>query len=140
MKTFKTSILICLLLMSVGCSRRDDSASYKKSGTWSQTDTSYIFTVEDDEFDGDVYQAGEYYLSVIDIDDSTDAQLYDIYILDHKDYTDEELDLIEADSSVGGYGEFTDTLYLKNGDYIYVRALKDQDGTTSGTFNIQLVD
>lgn len=113
-----SAVFLLIIIMAVGCGEKSGS-KYQSKGEWSLYDTNYVFAIEVDDFDGDIYQAGKYDFKLTSAD-ASDAGLFDIYtstelITDSSDLTENMLVGI-----VGGMELFTLTMKLETGTYVYV--------------------
>lgn len=95
--------------------------------------TNYMFAVEKEDFDGDVFESGDYrfYVRGTAAEPEDTVIVWDIYVSKNCYTNQSELNEYEYVSSVGGNSNVEDTIYLSKGDYVYLNyneALGDPRG------------
>lgn len=119
MKKALLIIFIFILLISILYACKPDS-KYKTKGDWA-LDTNYVFAVEIDDYNGDIFQAGTYEFTTKVFDKHKIPAIYDIYISD-KYYTRlNGLKESEFVGSVGGREDASIEITLTAGKYVYVK-------------------
>ena len=114
----KATIILAILLSTLILCACGSMSKYQTGCTWA-LDENYCFAVEVDNFDGDVYQAGNYKFSS-KIWDKKIPAIYDIYVSQNLYNKTRSLQETEFVGSVGGIAnEFVETT-LSPGDYVYV--------------------
>ncbi|MFV0246468.1 MAG: hypothetical protein ACK5HS_00830 [Mycoplasmatales bacterium] len=115
----------------------ETSNSYKKSGSWAMMD-GYLFAIENEDFDGDVYQAGDYHFSTSGATKNKPAAVYNIYT--SKELYTESADVINNANlkcSAGGVGNIECDASLEKGDYVYIEVTENVSGS-SGMIKFKL--
>lgn len=100
--------------------------------------SNYMFAVENDNYNGDVFESGSYLFSPICVIESKDyvPTVWDIYISKNSyDNTSQLLDN-ELIGSVGGNEQLTLSVKLEKGDYVYV-IYNETALTPTGMLNIE---
>lgn len=117
-------IVCCLILILILCGCEQGN-QYKKSGEWTAL-SNYMFAVEVDDFDGDVYEAGTYHFYP-DLVDRIDGMLsnetpivWDIYISENEYKNMSELTDSEYVASIGGLAKIEEDIILEKGKYVYI--------------------
>lgn len=146
--------LFCVLALC-GCTNNNTSENYTTQNTTVETteateatnamgfltstswalDTSYMFAVEAEEYDGDNLAAGEYIFKTTNTT-MGEAPIYDIYI-ENKELSSIS-QLSDIDFSVGGAGSYPIRYELKKGDYVYVVPYDDLMYTPKGYLKIDI--
>lgn len=124
MKRILSLILIFVLCITclAGCGKK---SNYKSSGTWANS-SNYMFAVEIDDFDGDVYEAGTYrfFPDLVDRVDSLMCSetpiVWDVYVSYHEYTKLSELKESEYVASIGGITKTEEDIVLKKGNYVYI--------------------
>lgn len=124
MKRILSLILIFVLCITclAGCGKK---SNYKSNGTWANL-SNYMFAVEIDDFDGDVYEAGTYhfYPDLVDRVDSLMSSetpiVWDVYVSYHEYTKLSELKESEYVASIGGITKTEEDIVLKKGNYVYI--------------------
>lgn len=132
-------------------SNEEPSNNYMTSGEWAMYDSSYMFAVEVDSFNGDIFKAGKYKFKLsagrtkAASGDSLAVlpAIFDIYIGD-KEYSsiaETKQAIPEPQISIGGMGsEDTEIEYeLLAGQYVYIIPY-DVDYEPSGYINFEIVE
>lgn len=94
---------------------------YVTEGVWALT-SNYIFAIENDSFDGDVFQKGTYrfYPTSVTVTDKEIPIVWDIYLSDKLYSSTSQLPDSEYITSVGGWNNDEATLELEKGQYVYI--------------------
>ena len=115
-------LCVVLIFMLCGCM---NSSKYKNSGDWSGL-SNYMFAVEVDDFDGDIYEAGTYrfYPDLVDRIDGLMSKetpiVWDIYVSDSEYKNVSELSDTEYVASIGGIDKIEQDIILSQGQYVYI--------------------
>lgn len=117
-------IFCCLIviLMLCGCG---NSNKYKNSGEWCDL-SNYMFAVEVENFNGDVYEAGTYrfYPDLVDRIDGMMTEetpiVWDIYVSNNEYKNPSELNESEYVASIGGITKIEEDITLHKGQYVYI--------------------
>lgn len=130
--------IFLLLVIFVCCYFIFNSGGYKTEITWS-LEESAVFSVENDEFDGDSLEAGTYTFTEETVIDKRIPIVWDIYISDKLLKKTQGLNESEFEGSVGGLSKEKLKLDLSKGQYVYIIYNKTAgDGT--GHLVIKKVD
>ena len=134
MKKIVSLVLSVVFVLSlVACSNVSTSSNgYKTSGEWAMYDSNYMFAVEVDEYNGDVFQAGTYEFK-LSAGRSKAASggsqavlpgIFDVYVgnKEYKNIAEMKQDIPDPQITVGGMGSNdTTTKYeLVAGQYVYI--------------------
>lgn len=122
---FMLALFVLLFLLfshpSDNADTRSDNISktpkYKNSLSWSLYEENYMFAVEVDDYNGDIYKAGTYVFSTL-TNAAGKTGIYDIYVEDKELSSLSELG--ELDYEVGGIGSSEIEIALNKGDYVYI--------------------
>lgn len=111
-------ILICGLVLLTGCG---SDSGYKTGATWADS-SNYMFAVEVESFDGDIFEAGTYsfYPDGVSDDPSKTPVVWDVYVSTTEHSSSSELTEDEHVATVGGMVEDSATIELQSGDYVYI--------------------
>jgi hypothetical protein len=125
--------------------------NYMTSGNWAMYDSNYMFAVEVDDFNGDVFKAGKYKFKIsASITKAASGNspavlpaIFDVYIGDEEYSSIEELkkSISEPQLSIGGMGsEGLEIEYeLVQGQYVYIIPY-DVDYEPSGYIDFEIVE
>lgn len=96
---------------------KEKKVNYKTKGQWALYNKPYMFSIENDKYDGDIYEGGKYKFTTT----GKKSAIYDIYV-SKKEYTNSS-DIISNEDiscSAGGMGNIECNVSLQAGDYVYV--------------------
>lgn len=116
-----------------------ETKEYKTTATWADLNN-YMFAVEVDDFDGDIFQAGSYrlYPDAVDLEDSLKTPIvWDVYVSNNLYTNSNELSESEYVSSVGGIEMDECELELEKGQYVYIN-YNDVLGEPTGMLQIEM--
>ena len=95
---------------------------YETYAEWADL-SNYMFAVEVDDFDGDIFEAGDYRFYVQG--ESTNPQdvfvVWDVYISDNCYDNIRQLNKNELKASVGGNAKTEQTIHIEKGKYVYIK-------------------
>lgn len=112
------------------------NTKYKTNGEWA-LNVPYVFAVEKEEFDGDIYCAGEYTFKTTNVS-AGEAPIYDIYI--EKSECNSISELGSIDYTVGGSASFPISITLNKGDYVYIVPYADLLYEPKGYLTFEIKD
>ncbi len=132
-KVFAAILSIILGLSLSACGNVSTLGNgYKTSGEWAMYDSNYMFSVEIDGFDGDVFSAGKYKFNLVagrtkpstGSDLAVAPAIFDVYIGDKffNSIAEMKQEILEPQVTVGGMGS-DDTVIeyeLLAGQYVYI--------------------
>ncbi|MER2081251.1 MAG: zinc-ribbon domain-containing protein [Ruminococcus sp.] len=98
----------------------EDTDRFLTSGVY--TDSDFVFAVEVEDFDGDVYSEGTYRFYPTDVIESRNyiPTVWDIYVSDKLYSKISDLDKSSLVDTVGGLDQLETTVDLKKGQYVYI--------------------
>lgn len=96
-------------------------SKYLTATEWADT-SNYMFAVEIDSFNGDIFEAGNYLFTPINVVESASntPTVWDIYISNNCYNNISQLADSEYVNSVGGYEKLETTINLTSGQYVYI--------------------
>ncbi len=148
-------ILIVIILGLFGmCSGEDEpedttketeevTYEYMTEATWAALEH-YAFAIENDNYGGDVFEAGSYifYPTLVNAEPGEMVKgktpiVWDIYVSENEYSNVSQLSDSEFMASVGGIEQYSTTLELKKGQYVYIK-YNDVVGEPMGALQIEL--
>lgn len=120
MKCPKCGLIIICFALIITLSACGNNSGYKTDEEWGGL-SDYMFAVEIDDFDGDVYEAGKYRVYVRGTASKPEYTVivWDIYISENCYTNRSELKESEYVTTIGGNSNVEDIIELKKGQYVY---------------------
>lgn len=144
-------ILSVILVLSLSACGNVSSNGYKTSGEWAMYDSNYMFAVEVDGFDGDVFSAGKYKFNLVAgrTKPATGSGLavapaiFEVYIGDkvYNSIAEMKQEIPEPQVTVGGMGsnDIVIEQELLAGQYVYIIPYGEVAYEPSGYIRFELV-
>lgn len=120
MRFLKYTFTIILLSFIVMLSACGNSSGYETSAEWGGL-SGYMFAVEVDDFDGDIFESGKYrvYVRGTKTKPEETVIVWDVYISDNFYTNRSELKDSEYVTTIGGNSNIEDVIDLRKGQYVY---------------------
>ena len=102
-------------------SKEETKQHYLTETIWA-AESNYVFAVETDSYDGDVFEKGTYrfYPDLVTVTGNEIPIVWDIYVSDELYSSMEQVLDTQLKATVGGINNLDTTLELKKGQYVYV--------------------
>ncbi len=130
----KKRLLLFVLMMTTAllfssCGKND--GGYKTSGNWAMYDNSYMFAVEVDGFNGDIFKAGKYFFKLVagrtkaaGTNLPTAPAVFDVYVGNkiYNSVAEMQQEIPGPQITVGGMGSADKVVEyeLHSGQYVYI--------------------